>query len=93
MPRWDVNTLTDNFAQPHGFACYGARGAELVLRHPVLGLPALVSSLARTPELAAFVIVAEAKDGAEGLVKLAARPDFVTTDVVYGPPGGRVRPG
>jgi CheY-like chemotaxis protein len=45
---------------------------------------ALVSSLARTPELAAAVTVSEAQDGAEGLAKLVGLPDLVITDVDMG---------
>jgi len=44
----------------------------------------LVSSLARTPELAAAVVVAEAQDAAEGLARLADKPDLVITDVDMG---------
>lgn len=45
---------------------------------------ALASSLARTPDLASAVSVAEAQDGAEGLAKLLAQPDLVITDVDMG---------
>ena len=56
----------------------------LVVDDEAIYRAALVSSLARTPELAAAVTVSEAQDGAEGLAKLVGLPDLAITDVDMG---------